>query len=294
MNDNQTMDLITVRQLPIIEEQLQSVSEEIRSRVEGIRAMDVTEDNYKEIKKYRADFRKLISELEARRIAVKKQVMQPYEAFEAIYKQYITDVYKPADTEISGKIKFIEDALKAQKITEAQDYCAEYAASLGIDFVTFPDVGIEVTMNVSRKRLREACKEYLDRVAEDLQLIKTQQHAAEILVEYKTSRNVSRAITLVNDRHARIEEERRNAQMHDAEADAMRAAEQKVDDAISAAEAEGPEAAEAFAPPAEIESAEEATPAKKYVVAFRYETADLESIRRIKAEMERNGTYEQL
>ena len=54
----------------------------------------MTEDTVKEIKKLRADLNKRFKELEDERKAVKAKVMAPYEAFEEVYKKYVTDIFK--------------------------------------------------------------------------------------------------------------------------------------------------------------------------------------------------------
>ena len=58
------------------------------------------------------------------------------------------------------------------------------------------------------KSLKEQSKNFIDKIADDLNLIDTQEHKAEILVEYKQSLNVSNAITTVNNRFKAIEEEK--------------------------------------------------------------------------------------
>lgn len=49
----------------------------------------------------------------------------------------------------------------------------------------------------------------MDKVVDDLNLINTQDHKAEILVEYKQNLNVSQAITMVTNRFKAIEEEKK-------------------------------------------------------------------------------------
>ena len=58
------------------------------------------------------------------------------------------------------------------------------------------------------KSLKEQAKYFIDKVADDLKLIETQEHKAEILVEYKQTLNVSNAITTVANRFKAIEEEK--------------------------------------------------------------------------------------
>jgi hypothetical protein len=52
-------------------------------------------------------------------------------------------------------------------------------------------------------------KELIDRITDDLKLIETQEHKAEILVEYKQTLNVSQAITSVTNRFKVVEEEKK-------------------------------------------------------------------------------------
>ena len=59
------------------------------------------------------------------------------------------------------------------------------------------------------KSLKEQAKAFIDKVVDDLKLIDTQEHKAEILVEYKQSLNVSTAITTVSNRFKAIEEEKK-------------------------------------------------------------------------------------
>lgn len=59
------------------------------------------------------------------------------------------------------------------------------------------------------KSLKEQAKAFIDKIVDDLNLIKTQEHKAEILVEYKQTLNVAQAITIVINRFKAIEEEKR-------------------------------------------------------------------------------------
>ncbi len=78
-----------------------------------------------------------------------------------------------------------------------------------IDFVTYSQARINVTLSASRKSLKEQAKQFIDKIVDDLKLIDTQEHKAEILVEYKQSLNVSQAITSVTNRFKAIEEEKK-------------------------------------------------------------------------------------
>lgn len=200
--------MIVVKQLPVIEEQLRQVSAEIDEKVKNAVALVCTEQNVKTIKEIRANLNKESKEFEDKRKQVKAEVLKPYEDFEKVYKECIIDKYKTADAELKNKIDAVENELKTNKKNEVINYFNEYLKLNNIDFVTFENANINVTLTASMKSLKEQAKSFIDKIADDLNLIDTQEHKAEILVEYKQTFNVSQAITTVTNRFKAIEEEK--------------------------------------------------------------------------------------
>ena len=204
-----SQELIVVKQLPIIQEQLKQLSEEIDRKVENAKSLVCTEETVKEVKQVRADLNKEFKELEVQRKTVKEQILAPYMKFEDIYKIYISDKYKGADIELKNKVDSVENELKKQKEQEIKKYFEEYKTVNDIDFVTFEQVNINITLTASKKALKEQVKQFIDEIVDDLKLIETQECKEEILVEYKQSLNVSKAIQEVANRHKLLEEEKK-------------------------------------------------------------------------------------
>lgn len=202
-------ELIVVKQLPIIQEKLKTLSTEIDKKVETAKSLVCTEETVKEVKQVRADLNKEFKELETKRKLVKEQILAPYMQFEEIYKQCVSDKYKNADIELKNKVDSIENELKLKKEQEIKDYFEEYKTVNNIDFITYEQARINVTLSASIKSLKEQAKMFIDKVVDDLNLIETQEYKAEILVEYKQTLNVSNAITTVSNRFKAIEEEKR-------------------------------------------------------------------------------------
>lgn len=202
-------NLIIVKQLPQIEEHLKELSTEIDKKVESAKSLVCTEENVKAIKQVRADLNKEFKEVEAQRKAVKEQILAPYMQFEEVYKTYISEKYKSADIDLKQKIDSTENELKKQKEQEIKDYFEEYKTANNIDFVTYEQTKINVTLTASKKSLKEQAKVFIDKIKDDLQLIETQECKEEILVEYKQNLNVSRAIQEVANRHKLLEEEKK-------------------------------------------------------------------------------------
>lgn len=157
MNEN----IIVVRQLPQIEEHLQAIKEEVNAKVKTALSLVCTEDTVKEVKKVRTSLNKDLKDFEERRKAVKKAIMTPYEAFETVYKDCVSDTYKKADVELKKKIDGVENELKERKRTEVKEYFDEYLTATGIDFVTFDNAHINVTLSASMKSLKEQAKPLL-------------------------------------------------------------------------------------------------------------------------------------
>ncbi len=202
-------DLIVVKQLPQIEEHLKELSLDVDKKVENAKNLVCTEENVTTIKQIRAGLNKEFKEVENQRKIVKEQILAPYMQFEEIYKMYISDKYKSADNDLKVKIDSTENELKNIKEQEIKDYFEEYKKANNIDFVTYSQARINVTLSASRKSLKEQAKQFIDKIVDDLKLIDTQEHKTEILVEYKQSLNVSQAITSVTNRFKAIEEEKK-------------------------------------------------------------------------------------
>jgi hypothetical protein len=253
-------EIIVVKQLPVIEQQLAQIKQQVAERVETVTSLVVTEDTVKAVKKARTELNAEFKAWEDKRKEVKKAVITPYEKFEEVYNDCISNSYKTADKLLKQRIDEVENELKAKKAAEVQSYFEEYLASKEIDFVTYAQAGLNVTLSASLKSLKEQAKAFIDRIVSDLALIETfTDLKAEILVEYKKSLNVSDAITGVKARAKAVQEEQAR---QEAEAE-KRAAEAQRVEAIKAAIPEAPAAVEA---PTEQTAAP--APEKKFCIRF--------------------------
>lgn len=279
--------VIVVEQLPVIKQQLQAIKIRFAEETAKVQRLECTEETLKEIRAKRAELTKIFKALEEKRKAAKTAILAPYEEFEKVYKDCVTDIYKPCDDELANKIKAVEDELKTQKRNEAQIYFDEYAKSKGIDFVRLEQTGANITLTASKKSIHTQIKTFLDKVYDELGLIETQPYSAEILVEYKTTLNVAQAIKRVSDRHKAIEEEQRRREAVKAEIEM----EKKTIKAVErAAEEFALASGDALSPVEEISVEEIPVAEKKYETSFtvRGTLAQLKEIKVFLAE----GGYE--
>ena len=279
-------ELIVIRQLPVIEEQLQQIKASIEARVGEALSLACTEDTYKAVKKARTELNKEYDELESRRKEVKAAILAPYERFEALYKECAGNIYAQADAQLKSRISEVEGGLRQQKQDEVATYFDEYRKSLDLDeSFTFAMSGIKVTLSDSRKALKAKAKDFLDRVAGDLALIETQEHKEEILVEYKRTLNISQAVTTVSDRHQRMEDERQRREQAAAVRTAKAEAKAKVEEIV---------AEEAHVAPPVAVPADEPAEERVYSTAFRV-TGTMDQLRALKTFLTEGGySYEQL
>lgn len=232
--------LIQIIQLPIIKERLHHLKGYVDQQVADAMAMVCTEDTVIAVKQVRAELSALFTEAENQRKAVKNAVMQPYLDFEAVYKECISDPFKRADADLRGKIVSVEGEMKRACEQRLREYFAELVQSRYMDFLKYEQAGITVSMADARaktqppKKLRDQVDQFVDRVAQDVEMIVTLPDCEEIMAVYKQTLNATQAIATVQERHKQIEEAR---------------AEQERRRAAKAQEAEVVRKVEAFAPP---------------------------------------------
>lgn len=204
--------LIQVKQLPVIEERLRSMKADVDKRVEDALSLVCTEETVQSVKAVRADLNKEFQALEDQRKEVKKAVLGPYEQFEAVYKECVSDAYRWADLELKKKISDVEAELRKRCEDGLREYFAELCAAERVDFVRYEQAGIIVDMASAKqktpKKLREKLAEFVSGIARSMELISGMDDAEEIMVEFKRTLDATASISTVQDRHRRIEEER--------------------------------------------------------------------------------------
>lgn len=245
-------NIIVIKQLPVIEDQLRTLREQVEGKVNEALSLAVTEDTVVAVKAVRAALNKEYKDLEARRKQVKLAILEPYDKFEATYRECIGDLYSNADAALKEKIDAVENGVKEQKRAALKEYFEEYRKTVylaGEPLADFDSWCVKVNKTASDKSLRSAAKAFLDGVRGDLDTIATMENADEILVEYKACRELGKAISTVNERARLKEEERRRRADAAAERAAREAAEKEAAAKVEAAAAAA--RPEPLAPPVE-------------------------------------------
>lgn len=197
---NKTEDLIIVKQLPIIEEQLKSISEEVKSKVNDALALVCNKEALPKVKEARAELNKMFKDIDERRKAVKQKIAEPYVQFEEKYKEYIADVFKGADHVLKTRITEVEEARRQEKRDVVKLFFDEQCKKKNIEFLTFDDLGIDITLSASEQSLKEKVMEYIDKVINDVVVINSQPFRYEIMYEYQKTKNLAYSIKTVTER----------------------------------------------------------------------------------------------
>ena len=240
--------VITLKQLPIIEEHLQLVKANVESRTKNAMQLVCTEETRGDVKKIRAELGKEFAEMEEQRKRVKEAIMQPYNQFEAVYKECISDPYKRADAELKRRIDEVEAGLKAEKVKEIQSYFAELCKANNLPWLRFEQMNLKIGLSTSVNGVKTTLTETILKISAEVQELSQHEDAAELLVEYKKSLNVALALSTVRARHAMIELQKQRVSARRAEQERQRAAEEKVQHAIAEARETQPDAVQ---PPVE-------------------------------------------
>lgn len=266
------LQVITLKQLPIIEEHLQLVKADVETRTKNAMQLVCTEETRSDVKKIRAELGKEFAAMEEQRKRVKEAIMEPYNRFEEVYKQCIADPYKKADAELKRRVDEVETGLKADKVKAVQSYFDELCKANNLPWLRFEQMNLKIGLSTSVNGTKTALTSTVLKIAEEVQELSRHEDAAELLVEYKKSLNVALALSTVRARHEQIELQKQQEAERRAALEQQQAAEEKVQQAIEEAQQDAaPPVEEVSAPeeeqPAAVQEPEKTQPAV-YEVKF--------------------------
>ena len=300
--NSEQLQVINLKQLPIIEERLRDVKAKIEQRTSAVMALAVTEENSAYAKKIRTELRKELEGYEAQRMTVKKAIMAPYEQFEAVYKECVSIPYKKADADLKKKTDDIDEGRRKAKEDDVRAFFTELTSGFGLDWLKFEQMNLKVTLTCTPKAMKAALTQSVTKIVRDCAALEENPDRDEIMVEYQKSLDLGSACQIVQQRHKQLEAQRRAAEERRARQQAQQEAEAKAKAAIEAETAK--RAAEQPVPPHEVATppqaespaqapaaatAPAAAPAeKKYLAKFAV-TGTLPQLKALKSFMEKEG-----
>ena len=238
------LQVITLKQLPIIEEHLQLVKSDVEARTKNAMQLVCTEETRKDVKSIRTELSKEFAEMENQRKRVKDAIMDPYNQFEAVYKECISDPYKKADAELKKRIDEVESGLKSDKEKAIRDYFSELCKANNLPWLRFEQMNLKIGLSTSVNGVKTTLTATVLKIAEEVQELSLHEDAAELLVEYKKSLNVALALSTIRARHEQIELQKQYEAQRRAALEQQRAVEKKVQQAVAEAQETQQSAAE--------------------------------------------------
>lgn len=203
--------IITLKQLPIIEQALEEISKAIDFEINEAKNL-VPIDPAKtttHLKKVRARLKKDFEAIEEQRKAVKSEIMKPYLEFENLYKEKIADKYKQADKYFKGKIDELENEVKTEKEEKIKAYFNDLVLSKGIRIIDFKDLQIKVNLSGSLKSYYDQVEEKVNKIDSDLKAISNietdENTKLDILYEYRKTLDLSGAMLKIEDKKQELE-----------------------------------------------------------------------------------------
>lgn len=243
-----SLQVIALKQLPIIEEHLQLVKSDVETRTRNAMQLVCTEETRKDVKSIRTELSKEFAEMENQRKRVKEAIMEPYNQFETVYRECISDPYKKADAELKKRIDEVESGLKSDKEKAIRDYFDELCKANNLPWLRFEQMGLKIGLSTSVNGTKTALTSTVLRISNEVLELSRYENAAELMVEYKKSLNMALALSTIRARQEQIELQKQYEAQRRAALEQQRAAEEKVQKAVSEAQETQQSAAE---PPSE-------------------------------------------
>lgn len=204
-------ELIRVDQAIKLTTEFEQVSKEIDKKIETANSLVVSEDNYKEVKKIRAELNKEAKQYAEDFKAIKESVLATWNECENTYKSMIRDKCAESDGILKAKVGEIEDGIKDEKRKKVVEFFEKHRASRKLDFVTFDDMNLKIGMSNSLASLKKEVTEKLDEILKGYE--GALETSPDVVAEFKENGfDFARAFTTVKDREERkrkAEEERK-------------------------------------------------------------------------------------
>lgn len=262
MENENINKLIVVEQLPIITEKLETLSKELDKEInealkiknEAIEKINEISNSGKELEKKdeeiikeskksievtRTNIRKITTDLENRRKAVKNAIEEPYKKFETVYNDLVKNKLNNADIELKNAVDSISNSQLIAKTEELKLFANQYIASNNLqDILTFDDIPLHITNSATNKSLQNEIISFITGVKNDIDLINLEDYKDEILVEYKEniSLGFANAKLKVIERHKKIEEAQKKTSELQEKKEEETKIEEKVDEVITPVE----------------------------------------------------------
>lgn len=186
--------------------------EELKSNAlqvaEYVSQIEVNDDNIKEVKKILATVNRSLKDLNDRRIAAKKWILEPYDTFADQVKE-IEKIVKDADTLIRDRARDLEEQerqAKAKEIRKLWDLRIEqyeYAKIMDFDHFMTPQYA---NKTFSMKKVEKEMVDTLEKFERDLKILSTMDNSKNLISNYIETQSLSIVLEIEKQRQKEQEQ----------------------------------------------------------------------------------------
>lgn len=179
-----------------------------------LETVEVTEENVKENKKLLAAVNKSVKKLEDERIGIKKKMLIPYTKFESEVKE-IVEIVKKADTSVRAQVKSLEEKEREEKYNKITELFGKRISAYDFDTLFNAEDFIKpehLNKSLSITKIEAEMVEWLTKIETDIFVINGLEHADEVMAEYREIKDLATAMSVVTERHNKVEEIKKVAQ----------------------------------------------------------------------------------
>lgn len=202
-NEVNSIELVTA---PVIKyDHVVAEGQKIREYIASLNISEIepTEENKKLLKETRSDLTKMLADYEAGRKFIKNGVLNPYNEFETVYKDNISNVLNDAISSLKSGVDSIESKQLENKTNGLIAYFDEVNK---FDFIEFETLALKINLSASETGLKKEIDEKLSKIESDLKLIESMDNKELILARYEKTLDVTQSVVSVKEELRRAEE----------------------------------------------------------------------------------------
>lgn len=193
--------VINFEEYTILIHQAQQVADYIDS-------ITLTDENVKDVKKILANANKSIKALNDKRIAIKKEIMEPYEVFNQQIKD-IESLVKDADQRLRDEVRTLEEKAREEKKKEIENlwekrvFQYEYASLM--DFYNFLE-NKHLNKSYPMSKVEDDMVEFLEKSENDLKILCTRDDKDQAIEIYMDTRDLGQTLLILGEKKKQAEE----------------------------------------------------------------------------------------
>lgn len=199
---------VTVVKPTITFNEYQTLIDQSRQVADYIDSITLTEDNIKDVKKILANANKAVKALNDKRIAIKKEILEPYEVFNQQIKD-IEKIVKDADERLRDEVRELDEKARDQKekdiqlLWERRVFQYEYASIM--DFYEFLESKY-LNKSFSISKVEDEMVDFLEKSENDLKVLCQRDDKDEAIEIYKNSKDLGSTLNILNEKEKQREE----------------------------------------------------------------------------------------